>query len=216
MPAPLYPFFLKLDQQPVLVVGAGRVASRKIESLLRCGASVTVVARDASPAIETMEQDGRIRLFLRDFSESDLEGVRLVVAATANRGLNERVSQLARQSGIWVNAVDMPELCDFYVPSIVDRHPLTLAISTNGNAPALARRIRHELEERYPQSLSRYVARLGELRESVRARRPDLVQAAGERLAQSTALSLWLEGREAEAENVLLGEIQQVLDNKHS
>ncbi len=216
MPAPLYPFFLKLDQQPVLVVGAGRVASRKIESLLRCGASVTVVARDASPVVETMEQHGRIRLFLRDFSESDLEGARLVVAATANRGLNERVSQLARQSGIWVNAVDMPELCDFYVPSIVDRHPLTLAISTHGNAPALARRIRHELEERYPQSLSRYVARLGELRESVRARRPDLVQAAGERLAQSTALSLWLEGREAEAENVLLGEIQQVLDNKHS
>lgn len=133
--AELFPAFLKLQGRRCLVVGAGPVAESKIESLVRCGADVVVVAPRATGAIRDAALAGEIRWEPRPFRDEDLNGVFLVVAATPFPALHEEIFQQAQRAGILCNAVDEPERCDFYYPSVVRRGPLQIAISTSGNSP---------------------------------------------------------------------------------
>jgi len=209
----LYPIFLKIADKPVLVVGAGSIAYRKINALLQCGADVTVVSPEAVEDIKLLAEKGQIQWKQREFEDQDVNDCFLIVASTSNREINVRITELARANRIYINVVDVPDLCDFYVPSIVDRSPLKIAISTEGMAPAFARRIRKELEMQFPESIGKYVMLLGSLRESVRKIMPDMVQKAGMALASSKAMQLWNDGKHQEAEKLLKDETDRLIDN---
>ncbi len=141
-----FPIFVDLQGVPVVVIGAGAIAERKVSALLEAGARVTVVAPGVVPAIEAWAADGRLTLRRRAYGAGDLHGARLAYAATGNDEVNRAVRAEALAEAIWLNAVDQPDLCDFISPAVVRRGDLTLAISTNGRAPGLAKSIREQLE----------------------------------------------------------------------
>jgi precorrin-2 dehydrogenase/sirohydrochlorin ferrochelatase len=153
--------FLKLQGRRCLVTGGGEVAEGKIRSLLEAGAEVVVVAPEAKPEILRWNQAGRVEWRARRFQSSDLDGILLVVAASDDRESNARVYQEAEARGILCNAVDDPAHCHFYFPALVRRGPLQIAISTSGHSPALAQRLRIELEERYGAEYAPWVEHLG-------------------------------------------------------
>jgi len=157
----LFPMFLKLEGRSTLVVGAGTIATPKIESLLQAGARVRVVAPQASEAVADWAKAGRIELVKKTFDASDLNDAFLVIVATSSREVNANVFQEARSRKILCNVVDDPEHCDFYYPSVVRRGKLQLAISTEGQSPALAQKLRLELEEQYGPEYEQWVEQLG-------------------------------------------------------
>ncbi|HVO61373.1 MAG TPA: bifunctional precorrin-2 dehydrogenase/sirohydrochlorin ferrochelatase [Terriglobales bacterium] len=165
----LFPMFLKLEGRRCLVVGAGNVAEGKIASLLETGARVQVVATQAVPMISEWAEAGQIDLHLRPFSSDDLDGVLVAVVATSLADLNERIYREAQQRGVLCNVVDVPQLCDFYYPAIVRRGDLQIAISTKGHSPALAKRLREQLEEQFGPAYAEWVADLGQTRKLVLA-----------------------------------------------
>lgn len=142
-----YPAFLDLDRKPCLVVGGGAVAERKVETLLKSGARVTVVSPAITARLRSLASSGEITHARRGYHAGDIDGMALVVTAAGPRDVNRRVAEDAAAAGVLVNSVDDPANCSFVVPSIVERGGLTIAISTGGAAPALARRLRQELEE---------------------------------------------------------------------
>jgi precorrin-2 dehydrogenase / sirohydrochlorin ferrochelatase len=161
---PLFPLFLKLGSRSCLVVGAGEVAESKIQGLLASGAKVKVVAPEATPLVAGWSRAGRVSWRKGRFRTSDLQGVFLVVVATSARDLNERVYLEAHRRGVLCNVVDDPAHCDFYYPAVVRRGDLQIAISTNGRSPALAQRLRRELERRFGAEYEPWLAHLGEAR----------------------------------------------------
>ena len=160
----LFPVFLKLAGRSCLVVGAGKVGESKIEGLVAAGATVVVVAPRASETVKGLARARQIRWQPRGFQPSDLDGVMLVVVATSDRDLNARVFQEAERRGVLANVVDDPPHCDFYYPSVVRRGDLQIAVSTNGQSPALAQRLRRELERQVPVEYEAWVAELGQKR----------------------------------------------------
>src|SRR5579864_1315408 len=165
----LFPIFVKLAGKQVLVVGAGRVGEPKINGLLDTEARIRVVALDATTVVREWARSGKIELELRGFSASDLDGAFLAVVATASRSLNEFVYHEAQQRGVLCNVVDVPDLCDFYYPSVVRRGDLQIAISTTGQSPSLAQKIRQQLEKQFGPGYAKWVAQLGETRRLILA-----------------------------------------------
>jgi precorrin-2 dehydrogenase/sirohydrochlorin ferrochelatase len=165
----LFPMFVKLDGRQVLVVGAGRVGEQKIRRLLPTGAEIRVVARDAGGAVVEWARSGKIIVEERDFVPSDLDDVFLVIVATPSRDLNDLIFHEAQSRGILCNVVDVPELCDFYYPAVVRRGDLQIAISTSGQSPSLAQKLRQQLERQFGPGYTRWVAELGETRRRVLA-----------------------------------------------
>ena len=141
-----YPLFLDLTGQPVLVVGAGRVGTRKIRSLLSAGAEVRVVSPRATGAVRSWAKARKLRWLRRVYRQGDLRGVWLVVAATDSEGVNRRVSAEAKRRRRPVNCIAPPAAGNFIVPAVVRRDGISLAISTNGASPALVRKLRQDLE----------------------------------------------------------------------
>lgn len=166
-PEKLFPMFLKLSSRSCLVVGAGTVAETKIASLLEAGAKVLVVAPEATAQVRAWAQSKTIEWHQRSFQPEDLEGMFLVIAATSSTVLHEHIFDLASQSGVLCNIVDVPGLCDFYYPSVVQRGALQIAISTSGQSPALAQRLRKELEEQFGPQYEAWLAHLGDLRDKL-------------------------------------------------
>ena len=165
----LFPMFVKLDGRQVLVVGAGRVGEPKIRGLLATGARVHVVTLEANEAVREWARNGEIVLEERGFVLSDLDNVFLVVVATSSRELNELIFGEAQARRILCNVVDVPEQCDFYYPAVVRRGDLQIAISTSGQSPSLAQRLRQQLERQFAPGYARWVAELGETRRKVLA-----------------------------------------------
>jgi len=178
----LFPMFVKLDGRQVLVVGAGQVGEPKIRGLLSTGAKIRVVAHKASEGVRELARVGQIVLEERDFVLSDLDNVFLVVVATSSRDLNEFVFVEAQSRRILCNVVDVPEQCDFYYPAVVQRGDLQIAISTSGQSPSLAQKIRQQLERQFGPGYAHWVAELGDTRRKVLAsnldpeRKRDLLQ----------------------------------------
>ena len=162
-----YPVFLDLEGKTALVVGGGSVAQRKVETLMECGAFVHLVGRELTDRIVEWIDAGRIRLLGQEFREEHLTGVFLVFVATNDSSLNSKVSECARDLGLLVNVADQPAHCNFIVPSMVRRGDLLLAISTSGKSPALARKIRKELEARFGDDYGNFLALMGRLRKAV-------------------------------------------------
>src|SRR5688500_11764493 len=159
----LFPIFVKLEGRPVLLVGAGPVGENKVGGLLSSGAVVTVVAPEATPAIRKLAEDGKIFWHQRAFDPRDLDGMTLAVAAVS-RDVARLVYEEAKIRGVLVNSVDDPENCDFYYPAIVNRGDFQIAISTGGHSPALAQRIRIQLEQQFGSEYTQWIQQLGEAR----------------------------------------------------
>jgi precorrin-2 dehydrogenase / sirohydrochlorin ferrochelatase len=191
----LFPMFLKLAGRQCLVVGAGKVGEPKIAGLLDTGARIRVVAIEASPAVREWARAGKIELNLRPFQEVDLDGAFLAVVATASRTLNERVYHEAQRRSVLCNVVDVPDLCDFFYPSIVRRGDLQIAVSTAGQSPSLAQKIRLQLEKQFGPGYAAWVAELGETRKLILAsdldkqRKLDLLYSLASREAFEAAVA---------------------------
>ncbi|MFM5449708.1 siroheme synthase CysG [Aeromonas veronii] len=164
------PIFCRLDNKPVLLVGGGEVAERKARLLLDAGAQLTVVAPELDPELAELAANGSIEWLAGEFAPAQLAGKWLVVAATDRREVNALVYQSANQARIFANVVDDPKRSSFIMPSIIDRSPLMVAISSGGKAPVLARLLREKLEAMLPQHLGAVAAFAGSLRERVKAR----------------------------------------------
>lgn len=168
----LLPIFLQLKGRPGLLVGAGHVALDKLSSLLRTGLRVRVIAPDALAEIREFAAEGRIEWVQRAFEPSDVEGNFLVIAATDEPAVNAAVYQAALERGVLCNSVDDIPHCDFFFGSVVSRGDLQIAISTSGESPAVAQRLRREIDEQLPADLGAWLAQLGQLRREVLALHP--------------------------------------------
>jgi len=168
----LLPIFLKLDGRAGLLVGAGNVALEKIGSLLRTGVRLRVVAPEAKAEIRELAAEGKLELVERAFEPEDLDGVFVVITATNSAAVNAAVYRAAVERNIPCNSVDDIPNCDFYFGSVVRRGELQIAISTAGESPALAQRLRREIDEQLPQDLGPWLASVGQLRREVLATHP--------------------------------------------
>lgn len=191
----LFPMFLKLEERHCLVVGAGKVGEPKIAGLLDTGALIRVVALEASPVVHEWARCGKVELELRPFSPEDLDGMFLIIVATNSRSLNERVCNEARKRGVLCNVVDVPDLCDFFYPAVVRRGDLQIAVSTGGQSPSLAQKIRQQLEKQFGPAYAQWVAELGETRRLIlasdldRERKLQLLHSLASREAVEAALA---------------------------
>jgi precorrin-2 dehydrogenase / sirohydrochlorin ferrochelatase len=191
----LFPMFLKLAGRTCLVVGAGKVGEPKIAGLIESGARVRVIALDATATVREWSQTGKIDLRLRAFRTDDLDGVFLAVVATSSRTLNQQIYSDAQSRGVLCNVVDVPDLCDFYYPSVVRRGDLQIAVSTAGQSPSLAQKIRQQLEKQYGPGYASWVAELGETRRLIlasdldRERKLELLHSLAGREALEAALA---------------------------
>jgi precorrin-2 dehydrogenase/sirohydrochlorin ferrochelatase len=187
--------FLKLAGRQCLVVGAGKVGEGKIAGVLDTGARIRVVSREATASVREWARGGQIELELRSFSPEDLDGAFVAVVATASRDLNEFIYREAQLRGVLCNVVDVPEFCDFYYPAVVRRGDLQIAISTSGQSPSLAQKLRQQLEQQFGPGYAAWVAELGETRRLVQAsdlspdRKRELLHSLASREALEAALA---------------------------
>ena len=167
----LYPLFLNIEQKNCLVVGGGSVACRKVKNLLECGASVEVITMEAQEELIKLSQEPHspVKMTLRPFQAGDEKGRFLVFAATGDSALNCEIAALCRRENTWLNAVDDPENCDFYVPALLRRGEVTAAVSTSGNSPILAAHLRDQIARILPEEVGTLAQILGEVREKVAA-----------------------------------------------
>ncbi len=162
-----YPIFLDLTGRPCVVIGGGSVAERKVRGLLECGARVRVVSPELTEALRGLVEDARIGCVARGYERGDLEGCFLVIAASDDPAVNEGVWEEASGLGILVNVADLPERCNFILPSVLRRGGLALAVGTGGASPALARKLRTDLEARFGPEYAGLVRVMELLREAV-------------------------------------------------
>jgi precorrin-2 dehydrogenase/sirohydrochlorin ferrochelatase len=187
--------FLKLAGRRCLVVGAGKVGEPKIGGLLDTGAHIRVVAREATDVVREWARAGKIDLELRAFTPTDLDGAFVAVVATSSRSLNEFVYGEAQNRGVLCNVVDVPDYCDFFYPAVVKRGDLQIAISTAGQSPSLAQKLRQQLEKQFGPGYAAWVTELGETRRLILAsdldaeRKQELLHSLASREAFEAALA---------------------------
>ena len=166
MPA-YYPLHLSIAGKKCLVVGGGKTAARKVATLLRCGGRVVVVSPDSVPAIRALARRMKVEWRERKFRASDCMGAFLIFAATDSAAINHRVARLGKEKSIPVNVIDNRDACDFIVPALVERGPLTVSIATEGLAPVLSRKIRMDLERYFGPDYLRYTLLIGKVRGAI-------------------------------------------------
>ncbi len=166
-----FPMLMSLAGRKCLVIGGGKVAAGKIDGLLHHGAQVIVVSPRAVKSIHGRARAGALLWRRRQFSPRDLDGAFLAVAATNSPVINEAAFRACTARGVLCNSVDDPEHCDFFYPSVVRRGPLQIAISTGGRSPALAARLRRELEKQFGPEWSAWVEYLGQQRSDLLSRK---------------------------------------------
>lgn len=184
---PYYPIFVDLEGKKVIIIGGGAVAERKIETLLTYGARVQMISSEVTPGIQELIDGAKVQLVGREFREDQLDGAFLVIAATNDSGLNHQVSRIARAKGLLINAVDQPLDCNFIVPSILQRGDLFVAVSTSGKSPALAKKLREDLEKMFGDEYESLLTLLGFLRKELLTQ--GLPQAAKRRIFQDLVYS---------------------------
>jgi len=199
------PIFIQIKNRPCLVVGGGSIAARKVALLRKAQADVTVVSPDLCDELTQLRDDNLIAHQAREFEDIDLETCVTVIAATDKRDVNERVSQLANQLRLPVNVVDNPDLCSFIMPSIIDRSPVVIAVSTGGSSPVLARLIRTKLEGSIPAAYGRLAKLVEGFRDKVKTAFPNVESRRGfwEKILEGTVAELVFTGHEDEAKTML-------------
>lgn len=164
-----YPVNLDMTNKRCVVVGGGDVAERKVERLLECGAQVTVVSKSLTPVLKARKKTGQMDHIDRDYEDQALDGAFMVIGATDRNDVNERISKDAMARGLLVNIVDDPDRCNFILPSLVQQGDLSIAISTGGKSPALAKKLRKELEKQYGPEYQTLLVIMGILRKRILA-----------------------------------------------
>ena len=195
-----YPVFLDLRDLPCLVIGGGQVGERKVKTLQSCAAKVFLISRELTPYLEEEIRHGRIKLLAQAYQAEHLPGKFLVIGATDDPNLNGKIGREARDRGILCNIVDKPQECNFILPSLVSRGDLTIAVSTSGKSPALAKKIRQDLEKVFPEIYGLYLELLGQIRNEILAR--NLSQQENQKIFQTLVNSpvlSWLETGNFEA-----------------
>lgn len=172
MRALLYPAFVRLENKQCVVIGGGKVAARKVKMLLECGARVRVISPELGNELAARAAAGEIEWLPRGFMAGDTTGAFLVISATDDYEVNAKVAGECAAQNILLNVVDQPELCSFFVPSVVRRGEFTVAVSTGGKSPLLARRVREELERLFPPAFGEFLDYLGALRREIIAGHP--------------------------------------------
>ncbi len=205
------PLFMNVQGQPCLVVGGGQVASRKVFMLQRAGAEVTVVAPELCPELQQRAEKGEIRHLPESFRPGHVDGQMVIIAATNDEAVNRQVSETAKARGIPVNVVDAPDLCSFIVPSIIDRDPVQIAISTGGASPVLARLLRAKLETFIPAAYGRLARLVESYREQVKARLPDsnAIRQFWERILEGPVAERLMAGKDREARALLEAAVEK-------
>ena len=165
-----FPVVLDLEGRACLVVGGGAVAARKITGLLDAGARVTVVSPVLGPAVLDLAHEGRLQWWPRAYTDGDVAGFALALVATGDDAANARIAADARAHSVWVNCADDPERCDFILPSVLRRGALTVAVSTGGASPTVARMVREELEAALGPDYAALVAVVADERRALRER----------------------------------------------
>jgi len=214
------PISIKVESQPCLVRGGGAVALRKIQRLLKAGADVTCIALQFEPAILTLADAGKIQTVQMDVNDylTDARIIKafLIISATGDRQLGEHVFEWAQKLGTWINTVDEKDLCQYITPAIVDRDPIVVAISSSGQAPVLARRIRERIEKLLPAQLGLLANKAGSLRDRVKQRFPTFMsrRTFWERFFSHTISDDIVAQKEIPADDVLIESIAK--DDAHA
>lgn len=187
-----YPVNLDIKGRRCLVVGGGRVGARKVDTLLRCGAAVTVVSPKVSPAVMQLAADKTIEMKQRPYRASDVEGMFLVIGATDNETLNRQINADAERLNLLCNIADRPEICNFILPAIVRRGNFVMAISTAGKSPAFAKHIRKRLETQFGPEYGVVLELMGAIRSKLLAdaHEPEVHKPLFEQLIDGDLLSL--------------------------
>ena len=202
-----FPIFLKLKNRRCLVIGGGVVAERKIAGLLEVGAAVTVISPDVTETIARWSKGKIIELIARRYQSGDLSGYELVFAATGDADVNAAVSEEGRRLGVWVNAADDPTHCDFILPSVLRRGQLTVAVSSGGGSPALARTIREELEMHLSQEYEQLATLAAEARAEAHKRSLSIPFETWRRALSGDVRQYLMRGEVARARSYLLKEL---------
>ena len=211
-----YPAYLDLSGRRCVVIGAGAVAERKVLQLLEADADVMLVSPSATPELERLADERRLRWIRRSYAPGDLAGAALAIAATDDETVNRTVHAEAEREKTLLNVVDVPALCGFIAPSVVERGPVTVAISTAGTSPALARKLRELMDGRQnPPHFDHdafcrclewadAASVLGEVRADLREREAAVEPESWQAAMDGEVLELVLDGREEEAKARLL------------
>ena len=187
-----YPINLDIQNRNCLVVGGGSVGTRKVKTLLKCGAKVTVVSPVISERLMELRKSAPLRLKARPYRSADLEGMFLVIGATDNEPLNRQVSSDAESRNILCNIADRPAVCNFILPSIVQRDDLVITISTSGKSPALAKKLRQTLESQFDVEYGVLLELLGAIRKKLlsQAHQPEVHKPLFEQLINSDLIAM--------------------------
>jgi uroporphyrin-III C-methyltransferase/precorrin-2 dehydrogenase/sirohydrochlorin ferrochelatase len=209
-----FPVFLALQDQVCLVVGGGAVAARKTQQLLNAGAKVFVVAPEIQSSLNELKKAEKIQHIEQEYHEQHLQGMSLVIAATDNSELNNSIAGQAKQKNILVNVVDKPESGTFIMPSVIDRNPVTIAISTGGASPVLARMLRARLETLIPAGYGKLATLIGRFRDKVKQQFPEIKQRRRfwEHILQGPVAEMLYSGQEKNALALLEKQLQQDTD----
>ena len=201
-----YPAYLDIRNRRCLVVGGGRVGTRKVKTLLDCGAHATIISPQVSKQLEEMADDQRAIIKNRAYQSGDLEGVFLVIGATDDEKLNRQISRDAEERGLLCNIADRPEICNFILPSIVHRGDLTISISTAGTSPAMAKKLRQDLEKQYGPEYADFLRLMGAVRQKLlrQAHEPEAHKTLFKQLIDNGLLDLIRKNRIEEINSLLL------------
>lgn len=201
-----YPIYLDIRDKPCVVIGGGPVAERKVISLIDAGARVTVISPKVSVAVDKMKQDGKITVVERSYQDGDLDGVFMAYAATDDEGINGLVAEEANRRKVLLNVADTPALCDFIVPSVVERGRLSIAISTSGASPAFAITLRKELEKMYGEEYAVFLEVMAAIRQKLLTRglESDKNRKIFNELASSGIPSMIRDGRWEEVDKTIV------------
>ena len=169
---PWYPIFIDVEDHDVVIIGGGEVCARKAETMMRYGARVTIVSPEFTPEIEGWAGEGKLTLRRKRYEPADLDGASIVIASTDDTAVNEQIAADCRRRRIPVNVVDVTPLCEFIVPAIIDKGSVTLAVSTGGKSPALARTLKEDLQRLIGPEYAEVNDVLGTLRDSAKRALP--------------------------------------------
>lgn len=205
-----FPIFLKLQQQHCLVIGAGAVATRKIEALIKANANITVIAKDISTNVTQLQKTHNFTILQKPFEPDDIKNAKLVISATNDDTVNRLVAETAQKQQILVNVVDKPELCTFIFPAIIDRSPIIAAFSSGGASPVLTRLLRAKIESIIPPTYGQLAQLAEKFRYTVKQhiQQPNQRRIFWEQVLQGHIAELVFSGKQEQAEQQLQKKLQ--------
>ncbi|MFP4194379.1 MAG: precorrin-2 dehydrogenase/sirohydrochlorin ferrochelatase family protein [Desulfosalsimonas sp.] len=200
-----YPVYLDIRNRDCLVVGGGQVALRKVEGLLKAGARTTVVSPEFAEGFSRLTGSAGLEMIMRNYKSADLEGKFLVIGATDNSKVNRKISRDAESRNMLCNIADVPEACNFILPSVVKRGDLMIAISTSGKSPAFARHLRKQLEKQFGEEYTEFLRLMGAARKKLLSEKhaPEEHKPLFNQLIAENLPSLIREGNTEQADRLL-------------